>query len=1280
MQRKRRFIPIILSICLVFGSFSFGFALETTAPNPDDNAAGTDATTEQAADPTSDKSKKAAAAAETAKPAQPQSISGAKMKIDNPYIEFNSRQDHKVTLTVPKVVADNDAAQKYAESIDWYLTRNKDDSPYRQDQTIKSYFKNIYTGDKLENWRKWGASGSTNSPLFTDKVIKGIKKDDGTVEVTLEFKNDFFLSSGWSGRANTGVTFRNLQGSVVGAYQLSAKESDGTVIKKDTMKFAPYKSYRTYMEVRDEVEKLIPAANAKGYDLKIEDVGYSEGGFPIYGIVFGKKGKSDHWLELTEQAETDPAGLQKKIDKLDYAIPMFMNNVHPDECPGSDTIVDTLKLLIENDRIDISQISSWKTADPGGYITPPIKDWATTLGRDSADQGKSNVEDRYNFKDDIVKVNQLLDDVFFVMVPNENVDGRISNGRRNSNGFDLNRDGTFQTQSETQGLEPYIAKWNPIVMNEYHGYVENFLIEPCTPPHEQNLEYDVTIEHFYKMSEVFGNTAIGSIRDKYKTGSADHSAMSKYEIPLRDYFDGNEWDAWDDLSTNYGPSYAMINAGTMGYTIEIPYNDQMSTDALTYGSLGMANYMADHKDQLFKNQLEVFKRGVENIDVSTEENNELEKYYYDSNDKLLEKDAWRTKFDGPGETGKFFPEYYVIPKDSANQRDVGDVNALETFLDRNDVKLKTLNKDTVIDGKKYKAGALVVDMHQAKRNYANAVLWQGVDAGKTFSALYSECVVNFPELRGFTCKAIAKENAIPEKNLSELKNPGQSESQLDGSTLMYSAVIVKNNGTEAVKAINTLLNKGTEVGMIEDGKNQGNFLIERSAWSEISKKFVLSGTGVKKADGTVKKLKTPTVYITGKPEAYTGTSSNTHSYWNEWFSDGYGSALHPNTMNSGTYEGTNYDREAYQSQMGFKVVDEPKDASIVVGSMALNSGTHGTAALNKVKAGTPYIATGTATFNILDSQIFPSGFWRHASPARATESLHYVNYEGESIITAPQRASGDDIIYNYGGGRIEMVDHTAEVLYKSKSMDENFHIAGCYPRSSLSNSADKVEAFTYQGKGQDDNKVDVTVFANSITRKAHQQDDYLFATNAIFSKHMGDTWAKYSSPSTDLADATVSKIADQVYSGKGKTPSVTVKMEGKTLKKDVDYTVSYSNNKAVGKATITIAGKGDYSGTKKITFKIIPKRTSISSIKAGTKKMTVKWKAVTGTTKYQVRYKTTTGSKWTTKTVSGKNTSLVVKKLTKNKKYHVQVRSYKTVSKAKYYSDWSTVKTSPKIK
>ena len=162
------------------------------------------------------------------------------------------------------------------------------------------------------------------------------------------------------------------------------------------------------------------------------------------------------------------------------------------------------------------------------------------------------------------------------------------------------------------------------------------------------------------------------------------------------------------------------------------------------------------------------------------------------------------------------------------------------------------------------------------------------------------------------------------------------------------------------------------------------------------------------------------------------------------------------------------------------------------------------------------------------------------------------------------------------------------------------------------------------------------------------------------------------------------KATSLTYNGKVRTPKVIVKdRTGKTLVKNTDYTVSYAKGrKYVGKYAVKITFKGKYSGTKTLYFTIKPKATSISSLKAGSKKFTVKWKKqATQTTGYQVQYSASSKfSKAKTVTVGKKTTvSKKISKLSGKKKYYVRVRTYKTVKingkSIRIYSGWSKAKT-----
>ena len=162
----------------------------------------------------------------------------------------------------------------------------------------------------------------------------------------------------------------------------------------------------------------------------------------------------------------------------------------------------------------------------------------------------------------------------------------------------------------------------------------------------------------------------------------------------------------------------------------------------------------------------------------------------------------------------------------------------------------------------------------------------------------------------------------------------------------------------------------------------------------------------------------------------------------------------------------------------------------------------------------------------------------------------------------------------------------------------------------------------------------------------------------------------------DIYRAKFSTIKAQVYTGKAIKPTVTVKHKGKKLTKGKDYTVSYSNNKNIGIATVTITGKGEYGGSKTIEFRIVPKAVELSSLTAGKQQLTAEWtKGSGGITGYQIEYSKKKDFSDSTKKLVKKaaTTSTVLKNLTAKTKYYVRVRAYKVVDGKYYYSAWSPV-------
>ena len=117
---------------------------------------------------------------------------------------------------------------------------------------------------------------------------------------------------------------------------------------------------------------------------------------------------------------------------------------------------------------------------------------------------------------------------------------------------------------------------------------------------------------------------------------------------------------------------------------------------------------------------------------------------------------------------------------------------------------------------------------------------------------------------------------------------------------------------------------------------------------------------------------------------------------------------------------------------------------------------------------------------------------------------------------------------------------------------------------------------------------------------------YLISGNSNYNSKSGSV--KVSIKQYDISKtATIGIINDQVYTGNAikPTPNVTVPIPtGKTttLVNNTDFTYSYSNNKNIGTANITITGQENYTGTKSTTFKISQKAslctiTSVPSLK-----------------------------------------------------------------------------------
>ena len=127
----------------------------------------------------------------------------------------------------------------------------------------------------------------------------------------------------------------------------------------------------------------------------------------------------------------------------------------------------------------------------------------------------------------------------------------------------------------------------------------------------------------------------------------------------------------------------------------------------------------------------------------------------------------------------------------------------------------------------------------------------------------------------------------------------------------------------------------------------------------------------------------------------------------------------------------------------------------------------------------------------------------------------------------------------------------------------------------------------------------ITIFNVEIS----QEKGFAVGENTITVEYGGSMGLKPQTGSTrltvegDLNDATVTVNGEYFYTNSPIIPEVIVTWNGTRLTKDTDYTVGYTNNTNAGEATVTVSGKGNYTGTKTEIFTIAPAQLNDATVK-----------------------------------------------------------------------------------
>lgn len=950
-----------------------------------------------------------------------------------------------------------------------------------------------YQGGALDTWMTQWTKDKQPQNLFRVTEM-GISVDEaGKVSLKLWIDINCYFGNR-SGSVNYSAPHSN-GGAYLGlcGYYTLRVTADGKDIVSCHAKVVPYDSFRTVYELYDDLEAL--AATDTDLYVSKESMGQTttDGYDMPYLIVADSKESVDKWLAYTDLVESDPDLALTKLangDFDDLRVPMFASNVHSNENAAVNGILEFAHLLLENETINVNTLEGFtdagkellaqEMAKQNVAVPEQIKDFASYIGfirgengykaNGSLYSGQLDLEEYYNVKNNEVNVKELLGDVFMVIVPEQNIEGYEHMTRTTGQGYDPNRDEANQTLFEDANAMALVNKFNPMVFTEIHGRVEAMLIEPCTPPHEPNYEYDLIAKQFIQLGEAVGMGAI-----------ANNPEHNSFEMPYRDYLrvdndspSGVAWtEPWDDMTTAYGSQFPVL-IGTAGITWELPvYSDVASELVVPYGLMTQAMYIQANKITMLENQAKLFSRGVNN----TNSNELVAPWYVDQYDRPgTQTELMRPVYDGEGQNGNFYPECYIIPMDSANQKNLYDAAAEMKYLTRNDVKVNVASKEFTYDGVTYPAGTMVVSMYQAKRSLANSQLFDGTFIN-VWQGLYSESFAQRSNARGYDRVIVAEPAAYKTIMAAcpETINYTQALTYLAAFATQFEGVenadvIIDNVSNDSAAAVNALLRAGKTVAIITEGSEKGNFICSYEDFMTVAKDYVLTATGVYGAGIKAAVILNPQVYLPGKP------ADNTSGYVET-------------TLRSGSYN-YRFDWLALTA-MGFTI-----KANVIVGSRALSDD-----ALAAVKAGTPYM--GYSTGAISGSAFMQELGVEISSCDKGTDFLGRVVYPNNTLVNATYINEGDDVMYEYGTNWFTKIPEGATVLVQNAGKAP---LQGCICLTDdelteqFNQYNNGVVGFEYQN-----GDLDMALFANVLNHKIHQTDEYTFISNFIFSRSLTET-------------------------------------------------------------------------------------------------------------------------------------------------------------------------------
>jgi hypothetical protein len=408
---------------------------------------------------------------------------------------------------------------------------------------------------------------------------------------------------------------------------------------------------------------------------------------------------------------------------------------------------------------------------------------------------------------DSEEVQTILNNVILLFNVVQNPDGRVMGTRSNAKGVDINRDFITQTQPESRATVSVITEWNPMVFLDLHDDFQPMLIEPCSPPHNPNYEYDLYIQ--WALYQAYAMEA------ELVANTPETEAI----IPFRDWdFSDVGW-SWDDWPPIYTPMYAMYH-GSYGHTLETPYEDERGVDADYWAVWGALKFVAENRAAMVRDQIEIFRRGFLDLPQALIPDDILAETPYDQYNEL---------------TLQEFPAAYVIPADGSMQLSSHQPAGLVEFLLFNDVQVEKASQSFKLNGANYPKGTYIVWMDQPKRGLANAILEDGLDVSDIEGIeFYSPPTAwSHPLLWGVTRARMEEKQSIKTSAVNKADPPSGSVANGKGDFYAYLPTSLA-----AFKAANDLLKRGMPLYRAKSG---GTFILpaNSSIANELANRWAL---------------------------------------------------------------------------------------------------------------------------------------------------------------------------------------------------------------------------------------------------------------------------------------------------------------------------------------------------------------------------------------------------------------------------------------------------------